>query len=753
MPPLPDGTSSDDASDAADALAPEDSGPDCGAGWTYCGVGGCRNLEDDPHACGACAVDCVARFTGTHVDSASVACHSAACAYACSPGFADCADAGEDGGSACAADLSLAATCGSCGTACGAGYLCAPEGDAAARDFACASSCPAGTPTVCGGACVNETANSTTNATNCGGCGPAHDCDGGQICQSSACACPSGETLCSSGCTNVHGSDVNNCGACGKVCKGPTTGSGQAVCNSGTCGLTCTSPTPNTCGPGCVNCTTSVTGATSTCNGNGACTVACTQSGYQICGSACVNTTSDNSNCGSCNGACSPASTGEICVSSTCRPQFAVSVTSFSATQNVGFSGQVATFSDIVTGDTTSSLTATINWGDGNSSTGTIAGSSGSFTVSGSHTYGGSGSFTVVVTVKATATGATQSGTATITIGACTPGDTECSGGVQQSCLSGGMWGNAITCPYLCVAKVCGGQCKPGAVQCDPNNDSVETCQPSGTWMDSTNCASSSQGCSNGACHGTCVPGSLACDTGDDNVETCQADGTFRDTTNCANTTQGCLNGACSGGCVPGTLACDNGSPRSPEKCESDGTWQSTGACPTSSPYICQSGSCVANTPINVGNSDVSASTWEDFEPAPGTVYLTNFTAPTTATVVSLDVNGRVTGGACDLYIYSDNGGTPYQRLTYEFAVDVLAGFNGAAPSVNVTLTAGQQYWVGGICSNPGGTVELYQNSTLPAKGYVAGGQTFGDIVPSTFPTGTTRGNTYSFFLEVLTVP
>jgi hypothetical protein len=63
----------------------------------------------------------------------------------------------------------------------------------------------------------------------------------------------------------------------------------------------------------------------------------------------------------------------------------------------------VATFSDGTAGDTASSFTATINWGDGVSSTGTVSGSNGSFTVDGGHTYADEGNDTAIVTVTRTA--------------------------------------------------------------------------------------------------------------------------------------------------------------------------------------------------------------------------------------------------------------------------------------------------------------------------------------------------------------
>ncbi len=65
------------------------------------------------------------------------------------------------------------------------------------------------------------------------------------------------------------------------------------------------------------------------------------------------------------------------------------------------FSGKVATFTDQNPGATTSDFTATINWGDGSTSTGAVNGlTGGPFTVSGSHTYSSTGTFTIATTIK-----------------------------------------------------------------------------------------------------------------------------------------------------------------------------------------------------------------------------------------------------------------------------------------------------------------------------------------------------------------
>ena len=65
------------------------------------------------------------------------------------------------------------------------------------------------------------------------------------------------------------------------------------------------------------------------------------------------------------------------------------------------FSGVVATFTDTNPSyPAASDFTATIQWGDGHSSTGAIAGAGGGFSVSGSHTYRKPGIYAVTVTIK-----------------------------------------------------------------------------------------------------------------------------------------------------------------------------------------------------------------------------------------------------------------------------------------------------------------------------------------------------------------
>jgi hypothetical protein len=73
---------------------------------------------------------------------------------------------------------------------------------------------------------------------------------------------------------------------------------------------------------------------------------------------------------------------------------------SFSGTAPASISGTVATFTDPDPNTIAAEYSATIDWGDGGStSAGAISRSGGSFTVSGRHTYTATGSFTIRVTI------------------------------------------------------------------------------------------------------------------------------------------------------------------------------------------------------------------------------------------------------------------------------------------------------------------------------------------------------------------
>jgi uncharacterized repeat protein (TIGR01451 family) len=88
------------------------------------------------------------------------------------------------------------------------------------------------------------------------------------------------------------------------------------------------------------------------------------------------------------------------------------------ATEGTTFSSTaLATFSTTYTGNVPSDFTATINWGDGTSSTGTVSGTSSALTVAGNHVYTAAGTETATVILSDDAPGtATATATATITV-------------------------------------------------------------------------------------------------------------------------------------------------------------------------------------------------------------------------------------------------------------------------------------------------------------------------------------------------
>jgi PKD repeat protein len=88
------------------------------------------------------------------------------------------------------------------------------------------------------------------------------------------------------------------------------------------------------------------------------------------------------------------------------------------ATAGVPFTGTVATFTDTFAGNVPSDFLATINWGDATVTAGTVTGGSGTFSVSGTHTYAAPGTYTVTVTLTDDAPGtATATATSTANVG------------------------------------------------------------------------------------------------------------------------------------------------------------------------------------------------------------------------------------------------------------------------------------------------------------------------------------------------
>jgi hypothetical protein len=145
-------------------------------------------------------------------------------------------------------------------------------------------------------------------------------------CQWGACVCRSGSTQCGNVCALTK-SDVNNCGACGHVCKTTDPHASVAGCFNGTCQFVCNdgfsmcngvcvdeNVDSKNCG-GCGNvCTTTDPNASgASCDGSGDCMVSACNAGYSLCDGACVDEGSDPNNCGACDSVCPAGCTTGVC--------------------------------------------------------------------------------------------------------------------------------------------------------------------------------------------------------------------------------------------------------------------------------------------------------------------------------------------------------------------------------------------------------------------------------------------------------
>jgi hypothetical protein len=293
-----DAVASESGTDAGDGGAGEDAGdgapPGCLGGGIQCGQ---ACVPSDVHNCGVCGHDCT---NLPHVGGVTSCTAGGECSFpgsACAAGWADCNGKPDDG---CETDVTTPDACGSCTNVC-------PASDPTCAGGSCVSGCPTQTPTLCSGTCVDT----STNANDCAGCGKGcitAVANAQPTCANSACsfACNSGFTGCPAAapasCVDEQ-HDANNCGACGRMCAGPTSGAGKAACAAGGCTLDCnagltacptSSPTEcadtttdlSNCGSCGDACSTAVANAHATCAGS-QCGFAC-NAGFLACGAACI---------------------------------------------------------------------------------------------------------------------------------------------------------------------------------------------------------------------------------------------------------------------------------------------------------------------------------------------------------------------------------------------------------------------------------------------------------------------------------
>jgi hypothetical protein len=312
----------------------------CDPGYADCDksdANGCEvDTNVDPNNCAACGTVC-------SIANGIAGCQAGACTVAsCNDGFADCDGSPKNG---CEIPtITDVNNCGACGNACGN----AANGITSCAGGKCAVTCNAGFFDCDGDFKNGCEVDGTKDPSNCGACGTVCGAvaNGTPACLAGKCGvgkCDAGYFDCdgtvANGC-EVNGSkDLNNCGACGKVC--PAVANGAAACTAGACGIgSCNAgfsdcdkalnngcevntqtdvKNCNTCGNVCPN----VPGGAPACNA-GVCGVGVCQPPQKDCdgnaGNGCeVNLSTDPKNCGACNNVCAAVANGTPgCTNSAC---------------------------------------------------------------------------------------------------------------------------------------------------------------------------------------------------------------------------------------------------------------------------------------------------------------------------------------------------------------------------------------------------------------------------------------------------
>ncbi len=213
----------------------------CNAGFADCNMqvgDGCEvNAQTDVNNCGACGKVCA-------LANATATCAMGGCAIAvCTMGFADCDNNPADGCEV--ATTSDVANCGGCGNAC-----MLPNATPSCTNGLCTVMTCKGAFADCnmmpGDGCEVDTG---TDVANCGGCGKV--CVGVHVevnkCANGACAIGSCtnqpqinqvyadcDNNAADGCEVNIFTDPNNCGTCGKVCSGMNA---NELCSGGKCSV------------------------------------------------------------------------------------------------------------------------------------------------------------------------------------------------------------------------------------------------------------------------------------------------------------------------------------------------------------------------------------------------------------------------------------------------------------------------------------------------------------------------------------
>lgn len=282
----------------------------CSSGWDNCtqplaptADDGCEtNTANDPNNCGSCGRYC----SSNHVQAGGLGCSGGTCAPTCDPGYKNCTSPTVDDG--CETDISNDVdNCGACGRKCSTSHVSSRSCSNGLCNSFCLSGYDNCSQPAAPAADDGCEANIGTDVNNCGGCGrvcsstnvATRSCSGGR-CDSS---CNSGWGNCTQptapssddGCETDITTDPNHCGSCSRACS--TTNTTKLSCAKGKCDPTCAS-------------------------GWGDCTEPAAPTADNGCE---TNVNSDALACGACNRACSATHVeGLVCASGVCTSSCAM---------------------------------------------------------------------------------------------------------------------------------------------------------------------------------------------------------------------------------------------------------------------------------------------------------------------------------------------------------------------------------------------------------------------------------------------
>ncbi|MBK8173286.1 MAG: hypothetical protein IPK60_23535 [Sandaracinaceae bacterium] len=518
--------------------------------------------------------------------------HCGACRSSCNPGTALVADA-------CIADPGA-----------GGALACDCSGDSAVR------ACGGGRSDACcpGQGCVNL----DTSMNSCGMCGRACESARADSCAGGNCACGSGPActgsdVCCGGSCVAPSTDVNNCGGCGNVCTPSDVPHAEIKCQSGECAVRSCLDGWDDCSaaPGCES-------STRTAEHCGSCDATCPSGGTCATGECLPNTCpsgeadcdgtgpggcirlNTNTNCHSCNTACTiPNGVGD-CSTGTCA--VGTCTAGFADCDGIASNGCEANI-----------LTDTAHCG-------ALCNACSNSAVHG--------------------TAECRDGVCEAVAGTCQAGFIDCDD-EMPGCESVDMSSTCNECMAMCTSSIVHGtascmggfchatDCDMGYRDCDGNPSTI-TCSVESLDTSCNECGmpctaamvGGMPSCEGGVCHATGCDGSMGlmdCDSGAGVM--CVSTRTLTDCGACgvpcsglANTTPSCATGSCVNTCSPGFMEC-NSNPA--DGCEPISLATTCNECGNicvipNATASCAGGMChVESCDVGYGNCDGDANTCE----------------------------------------------------------------------------------------------------------------------------------------------